>query len=656
MDTEPSGGAVSAVDAAMTPVRLRQLELLRRREDPKAIRELVEQMEPAVKRYAAKYARLSKMDVEDLQAEARIAVLHAIQDFDEDKGFAWTTIAFQRIEWWLIRQTKNLSSEVRLPIHKWDAGLRPLKRKSGSQPVRSGTGAEDSDATIFDLMADDAPSAEDELAAEDERQLVREVLSRMSEKRRSILQGRMEGKTLQEVGDKLGLSRERIRQLEEDAHYQFRRLLRSLRRPAGKSVLRDYQRDAVIEAKTALESAPSALFVCPTGGGKTHVMAELANATVDRGRILMLADREMIVSQTLRRVQDYTGLSAGMEQGESFVDIDALPDVVCATIQAISREDRLSRFPQDAFALIVIDEADLAVAPSYLAVLRHFKSARVFGCTATPMRSDGQDISSVFSARLTPVALLDLVARGFLSPLRRFGIVISSVDLSRTALRGGDFAEEDLENQLTKEKALHEIVVPTMRISEMRPTLVFAASIEHAEQLEEIFNRYEPGCAASAHGGTPLSDRQDLLQRFASGTIRFLCSCGLYLRGADLPFVSCIAMARPTASHSLYCQAVGRGLRPSKGKDDLIVIDFTDSSRRYDIMTAIDLLTPVSPEARTLARERLDSMHGGNPLEVVEHADLELEIDPALAQAVRAEVEYDARPIERIDWDHQPLG
>ena len=80
---------------------------------------------------------------------------------------------------------------------------------------------------------------------------------------------------------------------------------------------------------------------------------------------------------------------------------------------------RLARFKAKDFALIVIDEADLGVAPSYSVVLEKFPNARIFGCTATPDRADGKSLAPVFEHTITPLYLGDLITQGFLSPMRR---------------------------------------------------------------------------------------------------------------------------------------------------------------------------------------------------------------------------------------------
>lgn len=432
------------------------------------------------------------------------------------------------------------------------------------------------------------------------------------------------------------------------------------------SELRDYQREAVDKTVAASRRGlRSVLFVCPTGGGKSHVFAELARLAHERGvRTLVLTDRLELVEQAARQIERLAGLRVGFEQGMRRTG-KRPPDVVCATIQSFCRANRLRRFAPGTFGLVVVDEADLGVAPSYRTVLGRFPDAFVFGCTATPDRADGQTLGDVFQEIVHRVDMGDLIRAGHLSPLRRHLVRIESVSLEKVRVDDDDFSDSALEKILIQERALHEVVRPTLDLAGARPSLAFTATVAHAEALAAMFNRYRPGCARMMHGGMGTAERTAILDAYKRREFQFLCNCALLLRGIDLPFVSCIVGARPTLSRALYAQSIGRGTRVCEGKPDLLVLDFTDNSTNHDLISPIDVLAPAaSEEAKERAREILDEEQDGDPLEVVERARAELEADPALRERVRAKVAFRLRGVESaaskaargIDWDAQPLG
>jgi superfamily II DNA or RNA helicase len=419
--------------------------------------------------------------------------------------------------------------------------------------------------------------------------------------------------------------------------------------------LRDYQERAVSEAVQALEEYGSALFVCPTGGGKTFVFAELATQFRQRGRILVLADREHLVEQAATVIAERTSLEVGIEQGSRRVNRRRMPDVVCATIQSMRQQSRLSKFKAKDFALVVIDEADLGVAPSYGVVLERFPKAKVFGCTATPDRADGKTLGSVFKKAITPLHLGNLITQGFLSSMRRTLIRIESVTLDDLSISDGDYAATDLEHILTHEKALHEVVRPSIELAGDRPSIVFCATVKHAEALADVFNRYAPMSAAVIHGGITIAERRKILCAYEQRKIRFLCSCALLLRGVDLPLTSCVIMARPTQSRALYCQAIGRGTRIAPDKSDLLVLDFTDNSQTHSLISPVDILTELPPEVRERAREIADSQPDCDPQNCIKQAENELAADPELRASILARVSYRTESVT-IDWDSQPFG
>jgi RNA polymerase primary sigma factor len=92
---------------------------------------------------------------------------------------------------------------------------------------------EDSDTAYLDLMADEgAPSVDRELLESSLRAEIAGLLGRLAPREREVLELRFgiaadEPMTLEDVGQKLGLSRERIRQIEKKAKKKLQRLARS---------------------------------------------------------------------------------------------------------------------------------------------------------------------------------------------------------------------------------------------------------------------------------------------------------------------------------------------------------------------------------------------------------------------------------------------
>jgi Helicase conserved C-terminal domain len=83
----------------------------------------------------------------------------------------------------------------------------------------------------------------------------------------------------------------------------------------------------------------------------------------------------------------------------------------------------------------------------------------------------------------------------------------------------------------------------------------------------------------------PSDKRRQLLADFRNQKFDVLCNCQLLTEGWDDPGVSCIIHARPTKSSLLYIQMTGRGTRLAPGKQDCLVIDVVDITKRHSLVT-----------------------------------------------------------------------
>jgi len=351
--------------------------------------------------------------------------------------------------------------------------------------------------------------------------------------------------------------------------------------------LRDYQQEAVNAVLSEYRNGVTRqLVVIPTGGGKTVVFAYIAKLL--GYPTLVLAHRDELVRQAADKF--------GMVWPEASVGIVKAQendhqgrDVVVASVQTLSREERLSRFSSERFGFLVVDEAHHAVAPTYLRVFDRlgFMSGDpgklLLGVTATGFRGDGIGLGRVFEKITFQRSVVALIKAGYLVDVRALA-VRSQVDISEVAIRGGDFDEKEL-GVVLNTPARNEIVVKAyLEHAAGRRAIAFTADVQHAKDLAAAFR----DCGVSAEpvwGGMPYSDRVEVLRRFAAGEVRVVTNCGVLTEGVDIPATDCIIMARPTRSKVLYMQMLGRGLRLYPGKEDCLVIDVCDNYARNDALT-----------------------------------------------------------------------
>lgn len=264
--------------------------------------------------------------------------------------------------------------------------------------------------------------------------------------------------------------------------------------------------------------------------------------------------------QPLKYFDCETAIEMGGNKG-SYLGRPIAP-VLSASIQTMSR--RAECYAPDAFHTIVVDEAHHAASESYKKVLNYFAPHRLIGFTATPNRSDGQGLETVFDEIIFKKDLRYGIENGYLSPISCKRVNIG-YDLRGVSSRIGDYSAKDLDRVVNVDKCNDAIAEVVSDLAEM-PCLIFAVDVRHAE---EIAKRIPEAVALSADS----KNRYEVIEAYKRGEIPVLVNCALFTEGTDLPNTRTVIVARPTKSVGLYTQMVGRGTRLAEGKKFCLLID-----------------------------------------------------------------------------------
>ena len=325
-----------------------------------------------------------------------------------------------------------------------------------------------------------------------------------------------------------------------------------------------------------------ALLYHATGTGKTVTAA--MDAKHRGGRVLFLAHTQELVGQAAETFQNlWPGVTVG-RYIESVKEPDA--HVVCGSVQSVALH--LDCFREDAFDYLIVDEAHHAAADTYQKVLAFFQPAFTLGLTATPERSDGKSILDIFKNTAHRLDLKTAVELGELVPVRCIRIH-TNIDLTKVRFNSVRYNIRDLESKIYVPERNRLIVDTWLRYVQNKRTVVFCASVWHAEEIAELF-RQAGVSAAAVSGNMKRSEREEFQDRFIRREIQVLCACDLLNEGWDCPEIEVLFMARPTMSRVLYTQQLGRGMRLYQGKESLMVFDFVDNASQYNLPMSLHRL------------------------------------------------------------------
>lgn len=343
-------------------------------------------------------------------------------------------------------------------------------------------------------------------------------------------------------------------------------------------ILRPYQSRLVSRAVKALEKRGNTLAVAPTGAGKTIMLGSLAKEV--GGKTLVLQHRQELVGQNMRKFRQINGnatTSLFTADKKSFRG-----DATFAMVQSLY--GHLDRIPK--LDLIIADEAHHCAAPTWRAIIDRARelnpSVMIAGFTATPSRSDGKGLREVFDNVCDKITLKELVELGFLVPPRAFVLNVDGSAEKLKALKGqSDFGDQaQVADVLNTEVVNAEVIRHWKEKAQDRPTVVFAATVAHAEDVAKAFR--EAGIPAECvHGELNMKERNAILNRMTKGETKVVCNCMVLTEGWDYPPVSCVVLLRKCSDKGPMIQMVGRGLRtvnpedyPGVVKKDCLVLDF----------------------------------------------------------------------------------
>ena len=337
-------------------------------------------------------------------------------------------------------------------------------------------------------------------------------------------------------------------------------------------------RGAQIEALYALEDSRSegatkGLVQAATGIGKTYLAAF---DSVKYERVLFVAHREEILKQAavsfknVRHTDDY-GFFDGKRK-------DTNKSVIFASVATLGRSEYLTEdfFAPDYFDYIVIDEFHHAVNEQYQRIVHYFKPQFLLGLTATPERMDGKNIYEICDYNVPyEISLKEAINKGVLVPFHYYGIY-DETDYSSLHLVKGRYDEKELNETYIGNVKRYDLIYKYYMKYHSKRALGFCCSRQHAEEMAKEFCKrgIESVAVYSNADGEFSEDRDNAIKKLKNQEIKVIFSVDMFNEGVDIAALDMVMFLRPTDSAIVFLQQLGRGLRISKGKEYLNVLDF----------------------------------------------------------------------------------
>lgn len=336
-----------------------------------------------------------------------------------------------------------------------------------------------------------------------------------------------------------------------------------------------------------------AILQIPVGCGKTG-LAALLPLGICQGRLLVIAPN-LTIKTGLYEAMDITNrpkcfwrkagvlkdaqmisgpLACTLDSGN--LSVATKSHIVITNVQQLATnvDKWLHQFPDDFFDMIVVDEAHHSAASSWKKVLERFPNAKIIHMTATPFRSDRQEIDGELVYRYS---FKSATLKGYIKRLKASYVAPSEIELSFTDARGRKYSLEEIfklkeEDWFSRGVALaapcnkHIADASLEKLEELRQTgtrhqlIAVACSINHARDIRSMYA--ERGYAADIiHSQQEPEEQEKVLSALRNGTLDCIIQVQILGEGFDHPHLSVAAVFRPFRTLAPYIQFVGRIMR-----------------------------------------------------------------------------------------------
>lgn len=402
------------------------------------------------------------------------------------------------------------------------------------------------------------------------------------------------------------------------------------------------------------------VIAMPTASGKTHVITGFLRRVLNRWprqRFLVTTHVKELIQQNADKLQKswshapYGIHSAGLKEREF------MQPIIIGGVQSMYKNAEVFGHRD----IAIVDEAHLVSPKDGTMYQQLFKTMKeinpyfkVIGLSATIYRQStglitepgpGQIFTDI-AYDLTEYSMFNrLIAEGWLAPLfsqkQAIEIDVSNVSISNN----GDFNQKQLQEAANRERITHAALTAACKVGyNRRSWLVFAAGIEHAENITAMLNSFGvPTVCVHSKLKDP-KERDRLIEAHKRGEARCMVGNNIFTTGYDHPPLDLIIDLQPTMSVAKHVQKYGRGMRisPETYKSNCIVMDFAGNTRRNGPIN--DPYIPSRRKKKT----------GDAPVKVCEECGTQNHPSVRFCEMCGAEFEFKTKIVQTAS-DEEPL-
>ena len=369
--------------------------------------------------------------------------------------------------------------------------------------------------------------------------------------------------------------------------------------------LREPQQDGYLRTYEFFRAGKNkAILQIPVGCGKTG-LAALLPLGLAKGRVIVIApnltirnglyDAMDITNRqkcfwlkrgVLNRDQMVAGpLACTLESGN--ISVATKSHIVITNIQQLATnvDKWLTQFPDDFFDMIIVDEAHHSAAASWQKVIERFPSAKVIHLTATPFRSDRQEIDGELIYRYS---FRSATLKGYIKRLKANYVAPSEIELGFRDEQGCTYTLAEIlklkeEDWFSRGVALarpcnqHIVDSSLEKLEELRQSgtrhqlIAVACSINHAREIRSLYQAR--GYSADViHSKQKDEQRAAILNNLHNGTLDCIVQVQILGEGFDHPKLSVASIFRPFRTLTPVCSvrrqdhACCRAVRPGASR------------------------------------------------------------------------------------------